>query len=68
MKGLAIEGSWLKHITACIGLVENFQVSGPPVQRDQRAFGFPPESLIVVEPNVCTVKASVGKHDQIHIF
>ena len=30
--------------------------------------GFPPESLIVAEPDVCTGKASVGMHDQIQVF
>ena len=40
--------------------MENFQVSGLPVERCWGACGFPPESLIVVEPDVCAGKASVG--------
>ena len=61
MKALSQEGSWLKHIAAGIGLVENCQVSGP---QDERAR----ESLIVAEPDVHAGKTSVGMHDQIQVF
>lgn len=51
-KGLAWKRGRLKHITACVGLMEHLQIDGPPIKKDRGACGLPPKSAILAKPDI----------------
>ena len=51
-----------------IGLVENFKVCSAPVQWDQEAGRFAPETSIVAEPDVGNGEAAMSVHNQAKYF